>query len=417
MTSLTQPLLTQPLLQDGIFQPAARVQTAQPSATKAMTALARQMRTDGVDVITLSQGEPDFATPEHIRKAAIAAIDDNQSGYTEVPGTLALRQAIVRKFKRDNQLEFEPGQIEVGCGAKQVIYNALQATLDAGDEVVIPAPMWVSYPEMVRLAGGTPVVLRCPAEDGFKLTPSALEGAITSRTKWLMLNSPSNPTGAVYSAVELRELAVVLERHPHVWVMSDDIYEKLRYDDTPFATMASVAPSLADRTLTINGVSKSFAMTGWRVGYGAGPQALIRAMNLIQSQSTSHTSAISQAAAVAALEGPMDFLADFVDAFRRRRDLVVERIARIEGLSCSLPEGAFYVFANCEALLGRRDAAGIPIRTDAELADYLLRTAHVAVVPGSAFALDGYLRLSYATSDTALEMALDRIAAACARLR
>jgi len=382
-----------------------------------MTALARDMFRQGMDVITLSQGEPDFATPQHIRDAARFAIDDGQSGYTEVPGTLALRQAIVRKFRRDNQLEFQPEQIQVGCGAKQVIYNALQATLDGGDEVVIPAPMWVSYPEMVRLTGATPVIVRCPAEHGFKLTPDALEAAITARTKWLMLNSPSNPTGAVYGAEELKALARVLDAHPHVWIMCDDIYEKLRYDASPFATMASVAPQLADRTLTVNGMSKSFAMTGWRVGYGAGPVALINAMNLIQSQSTSHTSSISQAAAIAALDGPMEFLDDFLQAFRRRRDFVVDRLASIDGLSCSLPDGAFYVFVNCEALLGRRAPSGVLIQTDADLATYLLQAAHVALVPGSAFSLAGYLRLSYATSETQLKLALDRIARACAQLR
>ena len=404
-------------LKGASFRPAPRVRSAQPSATKAMTALARQMRQQGVDVITLSQGEPDFKTPEHIREAAKSAIDGNQSGYTDVPGTLALRQAIARKFKRDNMLEFEPQQIQVGCGAKQVIYNALQASVDVDDEVVIPAPIWVSYPEMVRLAGGVPVLLRCGEEQGFKLTPAALEAAITDRTKWLMLNSPSNPTGAVYTADELRALAEVLDRHPHVWILSDDIYEQLRYEPTQFATMASVAPQLADRTLTVNGVSKAFAMTGWRVGYGAGPTDLIRAMNLIQSQSTSHTSSISQAAAIAALDGPMDFMDEFVQAFRRRRDLVVDRLRHIDGLTCNVPEGAFYVFANCKALLGRTGPGNASIETDADLAGHLLQAAQVAVVPGSAFGLDGYLRLSYATSDDQLAQALERIAAACKQLR
>lgn len=404
-------------LEGASFRPAPRVRSAQPSATKAMTALARQMRQQGVDVITLSQGEPDFKTPEHIREAAKSAIDGNQSGYTDVPGTLALRQAIARKFKRDNMLEFEPQQIQVGCGAKQVIYNALQASVDVDDEVVIPAPIWVSYPEMVRLAGGVPVLLRCGEEQGFKLTPAALEAAITDRTKWLMLNSPSNPTGAVYTADELRALAEVLDRHPHVWILSDDIYEQLRYEPTQFATMASVAPQLADRTLTVNGVSKAFAMTGWRVGYGAGPTDLIRAMNLIQSQSTSHTSSISQAAAIAALDGPMDFMDEFVQAFRRRRDLVVDRLRHIDGLTCNVPEGAFYVFANCKALLGRTGPGNASIETDADLAGHLLQAAQVAVVPGSAFGLDGYLRLSYATSDDQLAQALERIAAACKQLR
>lgn len=394
---------------------ASRVLSAQPSATKAMTALARQMREQGLDIITLSQGEPDFETPLHIRVAAKAAIDANQSGYTDVAGTLALREAIVRKFKRDNGLDFDASQIQVGCGAKQVIYNALQATLNPGDEVIIAAPMWVSYPEMVHLAQGTPVLVQCDATQNFKLTAAQLAQAITPRTKWLMLNSPSNPSGSVYSAMELAALAQVLRAHPHVWVMSDDIYEKIRYDASEFATMAAVAPDLADRTLTVNGVSKAFAMTGWRVGYGAGPSSLIKAMNLIQSQSTSHTSSISQAAAIAALDGSMRFLDVFVEAFRLRRDMVFEKINSIDGLECALPQGAFYAFVNCNALLGRSTPEGVQIATDAELSMYLLRAAHVAVVPGSAFALDGYFRVSYATSDQNLEKALDRIATACAQ--
>ena len=381
-----------------------------------MTALARQMRERGLDVITLSQGEPDFEIPEHIRTAAKSAIDANQSGYTDVPGTLALRQAIVRKFKRDNSLDFDASQIQVGCGAKQVIYNALQATINPGDEVIIAAPMWVSYPEMVRLAQGTPILVECEAAHNFKLTAAQLTRAITPNTKWLMLNSPSNPTGAVYSKAELAALAQVLLAHPHVWVMSDDIYEKIRYDASEFATMAAVAPGLADRTLTINGVSKAFAMTGWRVGYGAGPSSLIQAMNLIQSQSTSHTSSISQAATIAALDGPMAFLNVFTEALRRRRDTVFERINAIEGLECGLPQGAFYAFVDCKGLLGRSTPTGVQIGTDAELSTYLLQTAHVAVVPGSAFALDGYLRLSYATNDQSLDDALERIETACAQL-
>jgi len=382
-----------------------------------MTALARQMRQQGLDVITLSQGELDFEVPQHIRAAAKSAIDANQSGYTDVPGTLALRQAIVRKFKRDNGLDFDASQIQVGCGAKQVIYNALQATINPGDEVIIAAPMWVSYPEMVRLAQGVAVLVECEAVQNFKLTPAQLARAITPKTKWLMLNSPSNPTGAVYSKAELAALAQVLQAHPHVWVISDDIYEKIRYDASEFATMAAVAPELVDRTLTVNGVSKAFAMTGWRVGYGAGPSSLIQAMNLIQSQSTSHTSSISQAAAIAALDGSMAFLDVFTDALRRRRDTVIERINAIEGLECGIPQGAFYAFVDCKALLGRRTLAGVQIVTDTDLSTYLLQTAHVAVVAGSAFALDGYLRLSFATNDRTLDSALERIATACAQLR
>jgi len=396
---------------------AQRVQSARPSATKEMTRLANQMAREGRSVITLSQGEPDFPTPLHVRDAAKAAIDRNESRYTDVAGTVALREAVVRKFERDNGLSFEVDQIQVGCGAKQVLYNALQATLDPGDEVVIPTPAWVSYPEMVRLAGGEPVIVRCSAQSGFKLLPAQLEAAITPRTKWLMLNSPSNPSGAVYSAEELRALAEVLDRHPHVWIMADDIYEMIRYDATPFATPAAISPQLASRTLTINGVSKAFAMTGWRVGFGAGPTALIKAMNLIQSQSTSHTSSISQAAAVAALDGPMDFLPTFVQAFQRRRDAVVSALNGVAGLRCDVPPGAFYAFPDCRELLGRRDPQGKVLATDADLAQFILREVAVAVVPGSAFELPGHFRVSYAASDDQLNDAMTRIASACASLR
>jgi len=396
---------------------AQRVLGAKPSATKEMTRLANQLKREGRDVITLSQGEPDFPTPEHVREAGKAAIDRNESRYTDVAGTFALREAVARKFARDNGLVFSPEQIQVGCGAKQLLYNALQATIDPGDEVVVPTPAWVSYPEMVLLAGGQPVIVRCGAATGFKLTPQQLDEAITPRTKWLMLNSPSNPSGAVYSHAELTALGEVLVRHPRVWVMADDIYEKIRYEHTPFATPAAVTPALAGRTLTINGVSKAYAMTGWRVGFGAGPLKLIQAMNLVQSQSTSHTSSISQAAALAALDGPMDFLPAFVAAFRRRRELVVDGLNAIEGLRCDSPPGAFYAFPGCQGLLGRRDAANELIATDTDLALYLLRQAGVAVVPGSAFELPGHFRVSYATSDEELAEAMRRIALACAELR
>ena len=396
---------------------AQRVLGSKPSATKEMTRLANQLKREGRDVITLSQGEPDFPTPEHIRDAAKAAIDRNESRYTDVAGTLVLREAVVRKFKRDNGLDFTPEQIQIGCGAKQVLYNALQATLNPGDEVIVPTPAWVSYPEMVLLAGGQPVIVRCGAAKGFKITPAQLEQAITPRTKWLMLNSPSNPSGAVYSHGELAALGEVLLRHPHVWVMADDIYEKIRYDDAAFATPAAVTPQLAARTLTINGVSKSYAMTGWRVGFGAGPLALIKAMNLIQSQSTSHTSSISQAAAVAALDGSMDFLPRFIDSFRHRRDRVVAALQAIKGLTCDVPQGAFYAFPGCVGLLGSRDPEGNLIETDADLALYILRSVGVAVVPGSAFELPGHFRVSYAASDDELAEAMIRIAAACSQLR
>lgn len=396
---------------------AQRVLGAKPSATKEMTRLANQLKKQGRSVITLSQGEPDFPTPEHIREAAKAAIDRNESRYTDVAGTDALREAVVRKFERDNGLKFTPDQVQVGCGAKQVLYNAMQATLNPGDQVVIPTPAWVSYPEMVLLAGGVPVIVRCGADTGFKITPQQLQEAITPRTKWLMLNSPSNPSGAVYTEAELRALGEVLLHHPQVWVMADDIYEKIRYDDAPFATPAAVTPELASRTLTINGVSKAYAMTGWRVGFGAGPLELIKAMNLVQSQSTSHTSSISQAASVVALDGSMDFLGGFVDAFRRRRDDVVARLQSIEGLTCNIPAGAFYAFPGCQGLLGRRDDSGNLISTDTELALYLLREAGVAVVPGTAFELPGHFRVSYAAADEQLRTAMGRLAEACVRLQ
>lgn len=396
---------------------AQRVVGAKPSATKEMTRLANQLKREGRDVIVLSQGEPDFPTPEHVREAAKAAIDRNESRYTDVAGTLALREAVVRKFQRDNGLKYSPDQIQVGCGAKQVLYNALQATINSGDEVVVPTPAWVSYPEMVLLAGGHPVIVRCGASTGFKITPEQLEEAITPRTKWLMLNSPSNPSGAVYSHQELAALGEVLLRHPHVWVMADDIYEKIRYEDAPFATPAAVTPELTARTLTINGVSKAYAMTGWRVGFGAGPLELIKAMNLVQSQSTSHTSSISQAASITALDGPMDFLAGFIEAFRRRRNRVVGALNSTEGLTCDLPPGAFYAFPDCHGLLGRRDMSNNLIATDTDLALYLLREAGVAVVPGSAFELPGHFRMSYAASDEELREAMRRIGATCSLLR
>ncbi|ARP80642.1 aspartate aminotransferase [Bordetella genomosp. 8] len=396
---------------------AHRVLGAKPSATKEMTRLANELKREGQDIIALSQGEPDFPTPEHIRAAAKAAIDRNESRYTEVAGTLALRVAVTRKFERDNGLRYTPDQVQVGCGAKQLLYNALQATVEAGDEVVIPTPAWVSYPDMVLLAGGKPVIVRCGAATGFKITPAQLEAAITPRTKWLMLNSPSNPSGAVYSGQELAALAEVLLRHPHVWLMADDIYEKIRYDGAPFATPAAVTPELAQRTLTVNGVSKAYAMTGWRVGFAAGPVELIKAMNLVQSQSTSHTSSISQAASIAALDGPMDFLDGFLASFRRRRDGVVAALRAIEGVTCDLPPGAFYAFPGCQGLLGRRDPSGALIASDVDLAMYLLRHAGVAVVPGTAFELPGHFRVSYAASDEDLEQAMSRIAAACAKLR
>ncbi len=387
-----------------------RIANVKPPATREMTRLGNELARAGRSIISLAQGEPDFDTPKHVREAGKAAIDAGKTRYTDVPGTRELTEAIIRKFQRDNGLAFTPAEITIGVGSKQVLYNALQATVDAGDEVIVPTPAWVSYMDMVTLADGVPVILRCPAEQGFKVTPAQLERAITPRSKWLMLNSPSNPSGAEYTREELIALGEVLLRHPHVWFMSDDIYEKIRYRDEPYATMAAVLPAMASRCLTINGVSKAFAMTGWRCGYGAGPAALIRGINLVQGQSVSHTSSVSQAAAVAALDGPMDFLPPFLAAYRRRRDLVVAAMRGIEGIECSVPDGAFYVFPNCEALLGRK------IDSDTNLCMYFLQEAGVALVPGSAFELPGHFRISYAASDAELAEGMKRLAAACRAL-
>ena len=395
---------------------ARRVATAKPPMTREMTRLGNELARQGRSIMSLAQGEPDFDTPEHVRAAGKAAIDGGVTRYTDVPGTRELNAAIVRKFKRDNGLVFEANQITIGVGSKQILYNALQATVDPGDEVVVAVPAWVSYPEMVRLAEGVPIIVPARMDTGFKITPAQLEAAITPKTKWLMLNSPSNPSGAEYTAEELKALAQVLEKHPHVWFMSDDIYEKIRYRDGPFPTMAAVVPEMASRCLTINGVSKAFAMTGWRVGYGGGPAELIRGMNLVQGQSVSHTSSISQAAAVAALDGPMDFLPPFIAAYRRRRDLVVKAMREIPGIECMVPDGAFYVFPNCERLLGKRAPSGKVVATDLDLCMYFLEDAGVALVPGSAFELPGHFRISYAASDASLIEGMKRLQAACQRL-
>jgi aspartate aminotransferase len=395
---------------------ARRVASAKPPMTRHMTTLGNELARQGRSIMSLAQGEPDFDTPKHVRDAGHAAIEAGITRYTDVPGTRELTQAIIRKFKRDNGLEFAANQITIGVGSKQVLYNALQATVDPGDEVVVAVPAWVSYPEMVKLAEGVPVILPARMEAGFKITPEQLDRAITPKTKWLMLNSPSNPTGAVYSAEELKALADVLAKHPHVWFMSDDIYEKLLYTGKPFPTMAAVAPELASRCLTINGLSKAFAMTGWRVGYAGGPAELIRGINLVQGQSVSHTSSISQAAAVAALDGPMDFLPPFLEAYARRRDLVVKAMREIPGVKCMKPDGAFYVFPNIEPLLGRKTPAGKVIATDLDLCMYFLEEAGVSVVPGAAFELPGHFRISYAASDAQLTEGMKRLQDACARL-
>ena len=395
---------------------ARRVATAKPPMTREMTRLGNELARQGRSIMPMAQGEPDFDTPVHVREAGKAAIDAGKTRYTDVPGARELAAAIIRKFERDNGLAYTPAEITIGVGSKQVLYNALQATVDPGDEVVVAVPAWVSYVEMVRLAEGVPVIVQCRMESGFKITPAQLEAAITPKTKWLMLNSPSNPTGAEYTAEELRALAEVLVRNPQVYFMSDDIYEKIRYLDTPFPTMAAVVPEMKPRCLTINGVSKAFAMTGWRVGYAGGSAELIKAINLVQGQSVSHTSSVSQAAAIAALDGPMDFLPPFVQAYRRRRDHVVEALQNIEGIRVMNPDGAFYVFPNCEALLGRRSPQGKTLATDLDLCMYFLEEAGVALVPGGAFELPGHVRISYAAADAVLEEGMRRIAAACAAL-
>lgn len=375
----------------------------------------RRAAHQGADVITLSQGEPDFDTPSAICEAGIRAIRDGNTRYTAVAGIKPLRAAIGESLRRDHGLDYGIDQITVGCGAKQVVFNALFASLDPGDEVVIPTPCWVSYPDIVALAGGKPVVVACSELDGFKLRPRALEKAITPRTKWLMLNSPCNPTGAVYSRGDLLALAAVLHERTHVHVLSDDIYEKLTYD-ADFATMAAVAPDLYERTLTVNGVSKADAMTGWRVGYGAGPLALIKAMNLIQGQTSSHTSSISQHAALEALSGRRDHIKEFVRAFLERRDLVVAKLNQAKGLACRVPDGAFYVFPSCKGVIGKRTPDAKLIETDSDFAMYLLDAFAVAVVPGSGFMASPYIRISYASSFEDLNRACDRIIAACATL-
>jgi len=388
-----------------------------PSATIAVTDKARALRAAGRDVIGLGAGEPDFDTPDNVKTAAIRAIEAGHTKYTAIDGMPELKQAIVDKFQRENGLDYTTSQVSVGNGGKQVLFNALMATLNPGDEVVIPAPYWVSYPEIVALAGATPVIVETTMQDGFRVTPEALETAITAKTKWVILNSPSNPTGSGYSPDQLTALARVIERHEHVWVLTDDIYEHLVYDGFEFATIASLSPKLKERTLTLNGVSKAYAMTGWRIGYAAGPEPLIKAMAKLQSQSTTNASSISQWAAVEALNGPQDFIPANNEIFRQRRDLVVERLNATGVLSCRVPEGAFYVFPSCGGAIGKTSAGGMKIETDADFAIALLEEEGVAVVHGSAFGLSPFFRISYATSMEALEAACDRIATFCAGLK
>ena len=395
---------------------AQRLSRIKPSPTNVLTGKVAELKAAGRDIIGLGAGEPDFDTPDNIKEAAKRAIDAGETKYTPIPGTLALRQAICDKFKRDNSLDYAPEQVIVSCGGKQVIYNAFMATLDPGDEVIIPAPYWVSYPDMVLLAEGTPVFVEGVEANGFKITPQDLDAAITPKTKWVLLNSPSNPTGAAYSRAELQGLCDVLMRHPHVWVMTDDMYEHVIYDGFEFTTPAEIEPGLYDRTLTLNGVSKAYAMTGWRLGYGAGPVELIKAMVVIQSQSSTHTSSISQAASVEALNGPQDFIGPHNDLFRDRRDLVVSMLNQATGIKCLTPEGAFYVYPSCAGTLGKTSPDGSKIETDSDFCTYLLESEGVAVVPGVAFGLSPYFRISYATSTEALTDACERIQRACAAL-
>jgi aspartate aminotransferase len=387
-----------------------------PSPTIAVSNLAAELKAQGKDVIGLGAGEPDFDTPDNIKKAAMAAMDAGKTKYTAVDGIAELKEAICAKFKRDNGLDYTPAQVTVGTGGKQVLYNALMATLNPGDEVVIPAPYWVSYPDMVLLAGGEPVIAEAQAQTAYKLTPEQLEAAITPKTKWFIFNSPSNPTGAGYTAEELKGLTDVLMRHPHVWVMSDDMYEHLVYDGFEFATPAQVEPGLHDRTLTVNGVSKAYAMTGWRIGYAAGPTELIGAMRKIQSQSTSNPCSISQWAAVEALNGPQDYIAANNETFKRRRDLVVGMLNAIDGVSCPVPEGAFYVYPSIAGLIGKTTPGGVTIDSDETFAKALLEDKGVAVVFGGAFGLSPCFRISYATSDENLKAACTRIQEFCAAL-
>jgi len=382
-----------------------------PSPTLAVSQKARELKAAGKDVIGLGAGEPDFDTPENIKKAAIDAIKKGETKYTAVDGTPALKKAIVDKFKRENNLDYLPEQISVGTGGKQIIFNAILATVNPGDEVIIPAPYWVSYPDIVLLAGGTPKIVKCSEKNNFKITPIELEKNITEKTKWIILNSPSNPTGAGYTKDEIENLSKILIKHKKVHILSDDIYEHIKYDNFSFFTIAQIS-KLKDRTLTMNGVSKSYAMTGWRIGYAAGPKEIIKAISKIQSQSTSNPSSVSQAAAVEALNGTQDFIKERSDAFKERRDFVVNSLNNIKGISCLKPNGAFYVFPSCKKLLGKKTK----LKTDSEFVKKLLEKENVAVVQGSAFGLEGYFRISYATSMDNLKKALDRISNFCKSL-
>jgi aspartate aminotransferase len=396
---------------------ANRLSRIKPSPTLAVTAKVNELKAQGRDIIGLGAGEPDFDTPDFIKEAAYKAIREGQTKYTNVDGTNELKDAIIGKFKRDNNLTYTRDQITVGTGGKQVLYNALMASLNAGDEVIIPAPYWVSYPDMVLLAEGEPVIVPCGAEYQFKLQAADLEAAITPKTKWLIFNSPSNPTGGAYTRDELKAITDVLLKHPHVYIMSDDMYEHLVYDDFQFATPAQVEPKLFDRTLTVNGVSKSYSMTGWRIGYAGGPKDLIKAIAKMQSQSTSNPSSVSQAAAVAALNGDQSFLAERNEVFKQRRDRVVNMLNDCEGIDCITPEGAFYVYPSCAGVIGKTTPDGKTIETDEDFVTYLLESEGVAAVQGAAFGLSPNFRISYATATEILEEACKRIQRACAALK
>jgi aspartate aminotransferase len=395
----------------------AALDRVKPSATIAVTDKARALKAAGRNVIGLGAGEPDFDTPENIKQAAIKAIKDGKTKYTDVGGIPELKEAIIAKFKRENELAYKPNQIIVGTGGKQVLYNALMATINPGDEVIIPAPYWVSYPEMVALAGGESVPVVCPASSGFKLRAADLEKAITPKTKWIILNSPSNPTGAAYSRAELKAITDVLVKHPQVWVMTDDMYEHLVYDDFAFTTPAQIEPKLFDRTLTVNGVSKAYCMTGWRIGYAGGPAELIKAMQTIQSQSTSNPSSIAQWASVEALNGSQDFIPVNNKVFKERRDLVVSMLNQANGIDCPRPEGAFYVYPSCAGTIGKTAPSGKKLTNDEDFVTELLEAEGVAVVQGSAFGLGPAFRISYATKTSDLEDACKRIQRFCGNLR
>ena len=387
-----------------------------PSPTIAVTQKAKELKALGKDIIGLGAGEPDFDTPDNIKQAAIKAIKDGDTKYTAVDGTPKLKNAIIKKFKRENNLDYQIDQITVGTGGKQVIYNAMMATLNDGDEVIIPAPYWVSYPDIVLLAGGTPIILECNEKQGFKLNPSALEKSITKKTKWIILNSPSNPTGACYSEKDIKEIGKILEKHPHVFILSDDIYEHVMYGNFKFFTIAQI-DNLKDRVLTMNGVSKAYSMTGWRIGYAAGPKDIIKAIAKIQSQSTTNPSSISQAAAVEALNGVQNFIKDRAKSFQARRDFVVKALNAIEGIECLNPDGAFYVFPSCKGLIGKKDSKGKEIKKDIDFVQSLLENNGIAVVQGSAFGLEGFFRISYATSMENLKKALEKIESFCKSLK